>query len=110
MTTTRKTLGQSAPAANTDTTLYTVPAANDTVIASLVICETGGAPATVRVTIDPAGGAVTVAGKSVAWALPIASNDTVILQFGGTLAAGTTIVIRSTTATVTFNAFGQENS
>jgi hypothetical protein len=41
----RKTLGQSAPLAATDTVLYTVPANTDVVLSGIVICETGGAHA-----------------------------------------------------------------
>lgn len=110
MGTLRKTLGQTQSAAATDATLYTVPAATDTVISSIVMCETNGAVAKVKVTIDAAGGAVTAAAKSIAWSMPVAANDTAVLQFGGTLAAGTTVVVQSDTGKVTFTLYGQENT
>lgn len=58
MATTRKVLGQVAPSATTDTTLYTVPAATSTVCSSLVVANRGEVTALVRVAVRVAGAAL----------------------------------------------------
>jgi len=110
MATVRKILGQQAPAATTDATLYTVPGATDAVVSSIVIAETGGNPATFQVCVDSAGGTTTVDSKAIAWDVPLPANGIVTLTLGITLAAAATIVVQGSTADVTFTAFGQENS
>jgi hypothetical protein len=106
----RKTLGQSAPLAATDTVLYTVPANTDVVLSGIVICETGGLTPTIRVCCDAAAGTTTVVGKAIVWELPLAANSSAVVGQGITLAAGSTIIVRASGATVTFSAYGQENS
>lgn len=110
MPTARKTLGQSKPAAATDGTLYTVPAVTDTVVSTIVVSETAGAATTFRVCTDAAGGAVTAVGKSLAWDVAIAANSLVTLTLGITLAAASTIIVRSLSGSCNFTAFGQENT
>jgi hypothetical protein len=110
MPTTRKILGQSKPAAATDATLYTVPAVTDTVVSSIVVAESNGVAANFRVCADSAGGTTTVATKALAWNVAIPANSVVTLTLGITLAAAATLVIRASTADVTFTAFGQENT
>ena len=51
MATTRKVLGQAAPAADTNTDLYTVPASTSTVTSTLTVCkpyDLGDVPVAVR--------------------------------------------------------------
>lgn len=110
MATARKVLGASKPAATTDATLYTVPAATDTVVSTITVAETNGASATFRITVDSAGGAVTTASKTIAWNVALAANQTLTFTLGITLPAGATIVVQASTANVCFMAFGQENS
>ena len=55
MAATRKVLGQSAPAAATNTNLYTVPAATSTVCSTLVVANPGPDAATFRVAVRPGG-------------------------------------------------------
>lgn len=110
MATVRKVLGQNKPAAATDATLYTVPASTDTVVSSIVVAEVNGVAATFRITVDPAGGAVSAAAKAVAWNVAVPAAGIVTLTLGITLAAAATIVVQASTANVTFSAFGQENT
>ena len=110
MATVRKTLGQSKPGAATDGTLYTVPGATDAVVSTIVVAETNGAATTFRVCTDAAGGAVTATGKALAWDVAIAANSIVTLTLGITLAAASTVIVRSASGNVNFTAFGQENS
>lgn len=110
MPTSRKVLGQNKPAAATDGTLYTVPAATDAVVSSIVIAETGGAATTFRVCADSGGGTTTAVGKALAWDVAIPANSIVTLTLGITLAAAATLVSRSLSGSCTFTAFGQENT
>lgn len=110
MPTVRKILGQNKPAATTDATLYTVPAATDTVVSSIVVAESGGAVATFRICVDAGGGTTTVVGKAIAWNVTIPANSVITLNLGITLAAAATVVVQGSTANLTFTAFGQENT
>ena len=107
MATTYKVLGQSNPAANTVTTLYTVPSANSAVCSSISICNQGSANANVSVAVCQANTAVTATQYIVKDAL-ITTNDTIFLTLGVTMAATDTIRISSTNANTSFAAFGSE--
>ena len=107
MATTYKVLGQSNPAANTVTTLYTVPSANSAVCSSISICNQGAANANVSVAVCQANTAVTATQYIVKDATCVA-NDTIFLTLGVTLAATDTIRINSTNANTSFAAFGSE--
>jgi hypothetical protein len=61
MATSYKVLGQSNPAATTATTLYTVPAATQAVISTLVVCNQASTAATFRLAVR-VGGAALAAG------------------------------------------------
>lgn len=54
MANTLKVLGQSAPGAASQTTLYTVPAATSTVVSSIVVCNRSATPTSFRVAVQPA--------------------------------------------------------
>jgi hypothetical protein len=110
MATTRKVLGQSNPAATTDATLYTVPAATDAVVSSIVVCETNGVATTFKISARGAGGTTTTAATAIVWSMTIPANGTVTLPLGITLQAAATLVVQAGTANVTFTAFGQENT
>lgn len=74
MPNTFKILGQSAPAATTDTTLYTVPSATQVIVNTLAICNRGTSSGTVRVAVRPNG--ATLANEHyVVFDTTIAAND-----------------------------------
>lgn len=103
-----KVLGQSNPAATTDTTLYTVPSATSSVVSTLTICnQSTTADATYRVAIRPAG-ATLAASHYVVFDATVFAADTVILTIGMTLAATDVVTIRASTANVSFSLFGSE--
>ena len=110
--TARKILAQANPGAATAANLINVAAGHDFVVSTLVISETNGAAATFRVCVTPAGGAATTvaAANSLAWDMPIAANQTITLTLGITLAATDNMTIRSSTANLTYTAFGQDNT
>ncbi len=108
-TTTYKVLGQVAPAATTDTDLYTVPSATNAVISTLVIANLDSTAATYRVAVRPAG--ETLADKHyIAYDVSVGASDSTTLTLGLTLAATDVITVRSSTTTLAFNLSGTEIS
>jgi len=106
MATTYKVLGQSAPAATTNTTLYTVPANIAAVCSTLVICNQG-VSTTYRVAVRPLG-ATLAAQHYLAYDASVNQNDTIFLTFGMTLAATDVVTVYAGAATLSFSLFGSE--
>lgn len=109
MPTVYKVLGQSAPAATTDTTLYTVPAATNTVVSSIVIANRAATAATFRVAVRPAGAAIANQ-HYIAFDVTVGAADSTVLTLGITLAATDVITVQASTANLTFSAYGSEIS
>jgi len=107
MTTIYKVLGQSAPGANTATTLYTVPGANAAVISTMTICNTGTGNANVSVQVAVAN-ASSATSQYVVASNTLVPSDTLFLTLGVTLAATDTVRVTSTGANVAFQLFGSE--
>jgi glucose-6-phosphate dehydrogenase assembly protein OpcA len=107
MPTTYKVLGQSAPGATTNTTLYTVPADTSTVVSTIVVANRAGTSATYRIAIRPAG--ATLANQHyIAFDVVVGAGDSTTLTLGITLAATDVITVYGSTANLSFNAFGSE--
>lgn len=107
MPTAYKVLGQQNPAATTMTALYTVPAANSTVVSTLNVCNLATSAATFRIAVRPAG--ATLANTHyLAYDTPIAASDSIALTLGITLAATDVLAVYSSTASMNFTAFGSE--
>ena len=107
MATLYKVLGQSAPAATTNTTLYTVPAATSAVISTLVVANRAATAATYRIAIRPAG--ATLANQHyIAYDVTVGAGDSTTLTLGITLAATDIITVYGSTANFSFSAFGSE--
>ena len=102
-----KVLGQTAPAANTITTVYTVPSTANAVVSSITVCNQGGANTNIDIAVCQANTAVTAAQYIVKNATCVA-NDTIFLTLGVTLATTDTIRVRSTNADTSFAVFGSE--
>ena len=109
MPTTYKVLGQSIPAATTATTLYTVPASTQTVVSSISICNQASSSATFRIAVRVAA-ATLATSQYIAYDVTVGAADTTVLTLGLTLGATDVITIYSSTATVSFAAFGSEIS
>jgi hypothetical protein len=107
MATRYKVLGQVAPSATTNTTLYTVPALKETVVSTLVIANRSGANASYRVAVRPAG--ATLANEHyVAYDVAVGGGDSTTLTLGLTLATTDVITIYGSTANLSFSLFGSE--
>lgn len=108
MPTVYKVLGQVSVAANTDTTLYTVPSAASAVCSTLSVCNIG-VSTTYRIAIRPAGAAMADKHYLVYEAV-LNQYDTVMLTLGITLATTDVVTVRAGSANVTFQLFGSEVS
>jgi hypothetical protein len=107
MPTAYKVLGQSAPSATTDTTLYTVPSATDAVVSTLIVANRAATASTYRIAIRP--NADTLANQHyIAFDVPVPANDSTTLTLGLTLNAADVITVQASSANLTFSAFGSE--
>lgn len=109
MATTYKVLGQSAPAAATDATLYTVPSSTQTVASTLVVCNRGGDAATYRVAVRPNGASIANE-HYIAYDVTILGNDSANLTIGLTMDADDVVTVRASTANLSFSMYGSEIS
>jgi glucose-6-phosphate dehydrogenase assembly protein OpcA len=104
-----KVLGQSAPGATTDTTLYTVPSATSAVISTIVVANRSDSSANYRIAIRPSG--ETLANKHyIAFNVSVGASDSTTLTLGITLAATDVVTVYASTANLTFSLFGSEIS
>ena len=109
MPTTYKVLGQSNPAATTATSLYTVPASTSTVVSSISVCNLASSSATYRIAVRPAGASLANQ-HYLAYDVTVGASDTTIITVGLTLATTDVITVYSSTANLSFAAFGSEIS
>ena len=109
MPTLYKVLGQSSPAATTETALYTVPAATSAVASSVIVCNRSAVLSTFRISIAIAG--ATTANKDyIYYDLPIGANDTFIATIGVTLAATDVVRVYASNTNLSFSLYGSEIS
>ena len=109
MATAYKILGQSAPAATTETDLYTVPAATETIVSTIVVSNRAATDATFRISVAP-DGAATANSHYIAYDLSCGGNGINAFTFGLTLDATDKIRVYASSADLTFSAFGTELS
>ena len=109
MPTAYKVLGQAAPSATTATALYTVPAATETVISTITICNRGSAAGTIRLYIRP--NDETLSNKHyIVYDASVAAKDTLFLTVGATMDATDVLYCYASTGDFSFNAYGSELS
>jgi hypothetical protein len=109
MPTIYKVLAQSAPAATTNTDVYTSPAATQTVISTIVIANRAAASATYRVAVRPAGAAIANQ-HYIAYDVILAASDSTTLTLGITLAATDVLTVYASTANTSVSVFGSQIS
>lgn len=107
MAITYKVLGQSNPAATTNTTVYTVTAGSSAVISTINICNQSAVADTFRIAVVPSGQSI-AAKHYIAYNTSIPAYDSISLTIGITMAAGDTLIVYAGTATLSFNVFGSE--
>jgi hypothetical protein len=96
---------QSAPIANTDTTLYTVPKGRRST-GILYVAERGGASATYRVAVRKSGAALANA-HYIAYGRTLDANTT--HRYELELDVDDVVTIRASTADTTFGLYGSED-
>jgi hypothetical protein len=106
MPTTYKVLGQSAPAANTLSTIYTVPANTSAVCSTLAVANRG-VSTFFRVAVSPAGAAIANS-HYIAFDTVVNQYDSIFLTLGISLAATDVLIVYASTADVSFSLFGAE--
>jgi hypothetical protein len=110
MATTYKVLGQTSPAADTDTDLYAVPANTQAVVSSIVICNRAAANNTFRIAIRPANTALANQ-HYISYDTDVPARDTISLSLGISLGNTDVITVRSqATNNISYSAFGAEIS
>jgi hypothetical protein len=107
MATRYKVLGQSSPAATTDTDLYTAPAGKDAIVSTLVVANRGAGVSSYRRAVRPAGATLDNS-HYLAFDISLPSGDSTTLTLGITLAPTDVITVRSSSTDLTFSAFGSE--
>ena len=109
MATAYKVLGQVNPSATTASTLYTVPAATQTVVSTISVCNQAGTAATFRIAVRPAGATLS-AEHYIVYGATVPASDSTFFTIGVTLAATDVITVYGSSATLSFNAYGSEIS
>ena len=109
MPTNYKVLGQSNPAATTASSLYTVPAATQSIISTITVANQAASAGTYRIAVRVAGAALATA-QYVVYDASLSGNSTDTMTLGITLDATDVVSIYASTADFSFNAFGTELS
>ena len=106
----KKILGQSNPSATTVTTLYTVASAKEAVISTISVANTTATAATFRLILQPSAdvSATILTKQYLAYDITVGASDSTVITIGLTMATGDVIKVYSSTATVAFQAFGDE--
>ena len=106
-TTTYKVLGQVAPSATTETDLYTVPAATETIVSTLVVANRAATSSTYRISVS-VNGAATATKDYLVYDASIPSNGITSFTLGLTADATDKIRVYASSADLSFNLFGSE--
>jgi len=109
MATNYKVLGQSNPAATTATSLYTVPAATQTIVSTVVVTNQAATAGTYRIAVRVAGASL-AASQYIAYDVSLPANASDTLTLGLTLGAADVVTVYASSATFSFSAFGSELS
>ena len=107
MATTYKVLGQSSPSATTATTLYTVPAATETIVSTVTVANRAATAGSYRIAIRVAGASLANS-QYIAYDVSLPANASDTLTLGLTLGATDIITVYASSADFTFSAFGSE--
>jgi len=105
-----KILGQVAPAATTDTPLYSVPSGGSALVSTVTITNRGSSAGTFRVRAAKSGEGTVANKQYIAFDTPIEANSFITLTLGLTLSASEALYVYGSTGDFSFNAFGQETT
>lgn len=100
-------LGQVAPSATTNTTLYTVPSSTQAVVSTISACNRGAAAATFRIAVRPDGAALANQ-HYVAYDVALDAKATIPWTIGITMGDTDVITVYASSSDLSFSAFGSE--
>ena len=109
MTAVLKRLGKAAPAATTETDLYTVPANTETVLSSIFVANRGTVTTSFTIAIADDAGATVDADVHYS-EVQIPPNETFVATVGITLSAGMVVRVEAGNEFLSFSVYGEENS
>jgi len=104
---TLRVLGQAAPAANTDTTVYTVGSGKSAVVSTITVCNRDPGNATFRIAVSP-GGAALANPHYIYYDAPLPGNSTFAATVGLSVGPGDVVRVRASTGNLSFSIFGSE--
>ncbi len=106
----KKILGQASPAATTVATLYTVAASKEAVVSTISVANTTATAATFRLILQPSAdvSATILTKQYLAYDITVGASDSTVITVGLTMATGDAIKVYGSTATLAFQAFGDE--
>lgn len=99
--------GSATLTATTNTNLYTVPAATQTVVSTVTVCNQTASSQTYRIAVRPAGATI-AAQHYIVYGATVAASDTTTLTLGITLGTTDIITVYASSASMSFSAFGSE--
>lgn len=106
MANTYKRLGATTVTADTDASLFQVPADHEYIVSELTICNTGSTQRTFRIAVvDGAIGSVANEDYKF-YDIPIEANAAITLKPGFAMAASESLLVRANHADVVFSASG----
>jgi hypothetical protein len=87
-----------------------VPSATQTAVSTVIICNQAATDATFRLSTQIAGAGTPTAKEFIVYDNKITANDSIFLTVGLTLGATDTIRVYASSANLSFQAHGQENT
>ena len=110
MPNTYKRLGAINPSANTQTNVYVIPAATQSVISTVAICNQTATATTYSLALMDSS-QFNAAAPAATWLVrnaALAASDTIFLTVGLTANAGSVLAANTLSASISFAAFGSE--
>lgn len=110
MPTARRNIQAVSAAAAAVVNVFTVAAATDDVISSIVVTETLGAATTFKIAINPSALGTVAAANAIAFNFPIAANGVVTFSLALLLATGSQLSVSAPGVGLTFTVSVQDNT
>jgi hypothetical protein len=110
MSSVRKRLGATTVTASADTSLYVVPANTETIVSTILICNRGTTSAAYRVAHVDGDISAVASEDYIVYDATVPANDSVPLTIGITMQATHSLLVRSSSANVSFIAWGTETT
>lgn len=100
-------LGQAAPSATTNSTLYTTPSSTQAVLSTIFVCNRGDSAAMFRIAVRPDGASLQNQ-HYLFYDNEVDAKATIAITTGVTLGDTDVVTVYSSSASLSFSAFGSE--